>query len=301
MELSGLHLLLTFQCTFECDHCFVYGSPWQRGTMTLRRIDEILRQGKELGTVDWIYFEGGEPFLYHAVLLAGVRRAADAGFRVGVVSNAYWATDVEDALEWLRPFRGKVADLDLSNDAYHGDEGRRPEVDNARKAAEELGIPIREIRIAPPEAEGAEAGKGQIPAGESAVMFRGRAAEKLAGQARKSPWTSFTECPHEDLRDPGRVHIDPLGNVHLCQGISIGNLFRTPLAKICAEYTPERHPIAAPVLEGGPVELVRRYVLSHGDEYADACHLCEEARQALRTHFPDTLTPDQMYGEPESA
>ena len=38
MKLSGLHLLLTYQCTFECDHCFVWGSPWQTGTLTLEQI-----------------------------------------------------------------------------------------------------------------------------------------------------------------------------------------------------------------------------------------------------------------------
>ena len=35
--LSGLHLLLTYQCTFECDHCFGWGGPFQTGTMTLGR------------------------------------------------------------------------------------------------------------------------------------------------------------------------------------------------------------------------------------------------------------------------
>ena len=71
MKLSGLHLLLTYQCNLECDHCFVWGSPWQSGTMTLHIIQEILKQGKDLGTVKWIYFEGGEPFLYYAVLVRG--------------------------------------------------------------------------------------------------------------------------------------------------------------------------------------------------------------------------------------
>ena len=51
MRLTGLHLLLTYQCTFECDHCFVWGSPWQPGTMTVDAIDEILRQAQDLGTV----------------------------------------------------------------------------------------------------------------------------------------------------------------------------------------------------------------------------------------------------------
>ena len=38
LKLNGLHLLLTYQCTFECDHCFVWGSPWQTGTMTIAMI-----------------------------------------------------------------------------------------------------------------------------------------------------------------------------------------------------------------------------------------------------------------------
>ena len=90
MKLSGLHLLLTYQCTFECDHCFVWGSPWQTGTMTLEDIRHIVREAQDLGTITSLYFEGGEPFLYYATLLAGVRLAREAGFEVGIVSNSYW-------------------------------------------------------------------------------------------------------------------------------------------------------------------------------------------------------------------
>ena len=77
MKLTGLHLLLTYECNFECDHCFVWSGPWHTGTMTLAGIEEILRQARDVGTIEWIYFEGGEPFLYHALLRRGVRRAAE--------------------------------------------------------------------------------------------------------------------------------------------------------------------------------------------------------------------------------
>jgi MoaA/NifB/PqqE/SkfB family radical SAM enzyme len=296
MTLTGLHLLLTYECNFECDHCFVWAGPGQTGTLTLAQIESILAQSKALGTIEWIYFEGGEPFLYHAILLRGARRAADLGFRVGVVSNGYWATEREDAVEWLRGLEGVVQDLSISCDAYHGGEEQQRLAANASAAAERLGIPAGVIRIAEPEALDARAAAGQLPAGESAVMYRGRAAQKLAPRAAPQPWTQFTECPHEDLREPGRVHVDPLGNVHLCQGISLGNMFRTPLAEICARYDPEGHPVAGPLLAGGPAGLVRRYGLPHAQSYADACHLCDEARRALRPRFPDILTPDQMYG-----
>jgi radical SAM family protein len=296
MTLTGLHLLLTYECNFECDHCFVWAGPRQAGTLTLAQIDSILAQARSLGTVEWIYFEGGEPFLYHAVLLRSARRAAELGFRVGIVTNGYWATDLPDAVEWLRDFSGIVQDLSISCDSFHGDEEQERRAQNARAAAERLGIPADLIRIAGPEASGARTASGQLPPGESAVMYRGRAAQKLAPRVTPQPWTRFTVCPHEDLREPGRVHVDPFGNVHLCQGISLGNMLRTPLAEICARYVPETHPISGPLLRGGPAELVRRYGISHAPGYADACHLCDEARRALRPRFPEILTPDAMYG-----
>ena len=299
MTLSGLHLLLTYQCNHECDHCFVWGSPRQNGTMTLQGIRRILRQARSVGTVKSIYFEGGEPFLYYPVLVRGVRMAARMGFRVGIVSNGYWATAVEDALAWLRPFAGLIQNLSVSSDLYHWSEKLSQQARDACAAAERLRIPVGTISIAQPGATNAGPAAGQLPPGESAVMYRGRAAEKLVAQADGQPWEQFTECPHEDLREPGRVHVDPLGYLHICQGIVVGNIFRTPLEKICRTYDPDAHPVTGPLLAGGPAELVRRHGLAHEERYADACHLCYESRRALRARFPEILAPGQMYGVPE--
>lgn len=294
--LSGLHLLLTYQCNFECAHCFVWGGPRQSGTMTVETIDHILAEAKALGTIEWIYFEGGEAFLYYPVLLGGIRKARALGFKAGIVTNAYWATAHADAIEWLQPLSGHVDDLSISSDAYHGsDKGvNNPEI--ARRAAEGLGIPTNFISVAPPEAGNVAGAAGQMPAGESAVLYRGRAAELLASRADTRHWETFTECPWEDLRHPGRVHVDPFGHLHICQGISIGNLLERPLAEIVASYVADEHPIVGPLLAGGPAEIVRRYGLPQEGAYADHCHLCYESRQALRSRFPDVLTPDQMYG-----
>jgi MoaA/NifB/PqqE/SkfB family radical SAM enzyme len=294
MRLSGLHLLLTYQCTFECDHCFVWGSPWQSGTMTLGQIRQFLGQAKETGTIEWIYFEGGEPFLYYALLLAGVREARAMGFKVGIVSNAYWANSREDAAVFLRPFRGLVEDLTISSDLYHYSELMSRQAKNAAAAAQELDLPLGTICVAQPGSE-AVSSRGQVT-DQSAVMYRGRAVQKLVARAALQPWDSFTSCPHEDLREPGRVHIDVLGNLHVCQGISLGNLFETPLKEICRDYQPGVHAICGPLLEGGPVALVQEYGLPHAEACADACHLCYQARLSLRERFPAILAPNQMYG-----
>jgi MoaA/NifB/PqqE/SkfB family radical SAM enzyme len=297
MKITGLHLIMTYQCTFECDHCFVWGSPRQSGVMTLQNIRSILAQGQELGTVESVYFEGGEPFLYYPVLVQGVREAAQMGFGVGVVSNAYWATSVEDAIEWLKPMSRLIQDLSVSSDLFHYDEAISQQSRNAAAAAELLGIPLGTISIALPQSLEHTDAIGQIPTGEEAtLMYRGRAAVNLASKAQPQAWEMLVRCPYEDLRDPGRLHVDPLGYLHICQGITIGNLFEEPLEQIVTRYDPEAHPICGSLLSGGPAEMVRRYDLAHRAVYADACHLCYESRIALRTRYPNILAPDQMYG-----
>jgi len=294
VQLSGLHILLTFRCIFECDHCFVWGSPRQTGVMTIGDIERVLDQAKDAGVTS-IYFEGGEPFLYYTELVRGVRRAAEIGFSVGIVSNAYWAVSVADAVEWLQPMAGRLQDLTVSSDLFHCEKCLGEEPQNAIAAAKWLNISTGMISIAKPE-EQAPQSHGQL-ADQSAVMFRGRAASVLAPPHMNQPWESLTSCPHEDLRNPGRVHVDPLGNLHICQGLSIGNLFQRSLRDIAESYRPEDHAICSLLLEGGPAALITEYALPHRDAYADACHMCYEARSLLRPSFPQLLTPDQMYGD----
>jgi hypothetical protein len=264
--------------------------------MTLKGIRKILEAGVELGTVEWIYFEGGEPFMYYAPMVKGVQMASDMGFKVGIVTNSYWATGYEDAIEWLRPLSGLIDDFSISSDLYHYDRINNQQAEYSQRAAEELGIPIGVISIAQPEVSDRNRVTGQLPLGESSVMYRGRAAVNLLDSASRQPWDQFPECPEEDLREPGRIHVDPLGNLHICQGISLGNIFETPLREICERYQADAHPICGPLLAGGPTALVRRYDLAHEESYADACHLCYEARSALREELPSVLMPDQMYG-----
>ena len=127
-------------------------------------------------------------------------------------------------------------------------------------------------------------------------MCHGRAAKTLAQLFKKEPAEKFTECPHEDLQSPGRVHMDPMGNLFICQGILIGNIFKQPLQQVWENYNPKRHPILGPLIIGGPAELASRYGVDTTEGFADACHLCYHTRNSLRKDFPDILAPDQMYG-----
>ncbi len=300
MTLTGLHLLLTARCNFECDHCFVFGGPRQDGVMTLAGIRELYRQATELGTIEWIFLEGGEPFLYHPILVRAAQEAVDAGFRVGLVTNNYWATSVEDATAWLQPLAGLVDDLSLSTDLFHGDELMSASAKHAVEAAARLSIPTGTIACELPAlADGDVIQSAGAPVQSGPIRFRGRAVEKLAAESplARVPWRDFPRCPDETLDAPSRVHVDHLGNLHLCQGLVMGNYFETPLPRIVAEYRPQADPVLGPLIAGGPTALVEAHDVAHEADYLDPCHLCYETRRQLRDRFPETLCPATMYGE----
>ena len=128
------------------------------------------------------------------------------------------------------------------------------------------------------------------------AMLRGRAVEKLTKDLPTRWWQDFTECPCEDLRNPKRVHLDPYGNVSLCQGLSMGNMWPTPLSELVKNFDCASHPICKPLVEGGPALLAREYGEKHDDRYVDACHFCYSLRLALLDRFPQYLAPRQVYG-----
>jgi organic radical activating enzyme len=297
MVITGLHLIQTYKCNFECDHCFVYSGPEARGVMKISDIHRILVEAKNTGNVEWIYFEGGEPFLYYQAMLWGLRKARDFGFKTGIVTNAYWATSVKDAEEWLKPIvETGISDLSVSDDGYHYSETEENLAKHAYEAAENVGLSAGKITIEDPKKYMREIEWKGKPIVEGRVQFKGRAVEKLVADLPRQPWSRFDKCLDEDFSNQSRVHVDPFGYVHVCQGITIGNMNQTPLSQLLTTFEPERHPICEPILKGGPAELARRYNIEHEEGYVDECHLCYSARLRLRKRFPKILAPDNVYG-----
>jgi hypothetical protein len=297
--LTGIHFILTYACNFECDHCFLYSSPKSQGTFTISQVAKVLDEAQKIGTVEWIFYEGGEPFLFFPLLNESIKLASVKGFKVGVVTNAYGANSEEDAELWLRPLaESGLSFINISNDTFHyGEEAVNPAT-IASSVAGGLGIETSTICIEPPKTlqpSSSVEGKGHPVVGGGA-MFRGRAVEKLTKSLPFRPWDELYECPYEDLKSPSRVHIDSYGNVQICQGISMGNMWRTPLSELVLKYRSNDHPICAPLLRGGPAELVKKLGVVPEAGYVDECHFCYLARRAIIDKFPDYLAPKQVYG-----
>ena len=298
MRLEAIHLLTTYRCTYACDHCFVWGSPEQEGTMTLAQLRTVIDQAAAADCA-MVYFEGGEPLLAYPVVLAAARHARAAGLDVGVVTNCFWAESVDDALVWLAPLAEiGVADFALSSYAYFTESlADETHLRNAVIAARELDLPMSILEVGAPAAV-ADLGVACGAPGE--IMFKGRAAQALAcGERLRRPPDTLTSCPYEDFADPGRAHVGPDGNLQLCQGISAGNVFERPLAELSATYNPQALPVVREILAGGPWELAQRSGLTPRRKlYADECHLCYEVRGRLRAadRHLEVLAPDECYG-----
>jgi hypothetical protein len=297
--LTGIHFLLSYKCDSECDHCFVYSSPRARGTFTLEQMKTVFDELAKIETIEWVYFEGGEPFLFYPLMHEGIRIAHDMGFKTGIVTNAYWATSEGDAELWLKPFHDlALSAISISDDTFHHEDQQASPAKHALNAARKLGISCGSIGIDKPTVEvgiDKEQDKGK-PVISGGVMFRGRAVEKLIEGLPRRPWEEFTKCPYEDLRNPERVHVDAYGNIHLCQGLSMGNMWAVPLSQRVRQYDTDSHPICRPLANGGPALLAKEYGLQHEADYVDACHMCYLVRRTLIDRFPQYLGPRLVYG-----
>lgn len=297
MQLKGIHFLLTYSCNFECDHCFLYCSPRSKGTFTLDQIEETLKEIKKIKSIVSVSFEGGEPFLMYPLLLEAVKLSNLQGLRTTIETNTYWATNERDAELWLRPLHeAGLTLLDVSDDDFHHGETLANSAKCALTTAKNIGLNTNSISIEKPKVVMDERTDKGEPINKGGAKLRGRAVAKLIEGLPTRPSKEFVECPFEDLRDPGRVHLDCFGNLHLCQGLTMGNSWETPLSELVKNYDPDTHPICGPLLRGGPAELARQYDIHFEDECVDACHFCTKTCEALIDQFPQYLTPPQVYG-----
>jgi hypothetical protein len=213
------------------------------------------------------------------------------------VTNCYWAQSERDAELWLQPLvEIGIDDLSVSNDAFHSEDPVQSPAQTVYEVATRMGLPADSICIeAPTGTTAAEQQRGEPVTGGD-VIFKGRAVDKLLEGLPRQRYDCFTECTKEELIQPSRIHLDPFGNVFVCQGLSIGNIWQKPLKSIMQEFVPEQHPVIGPLVAGGPARLAEMYGLPEGDEYVSDCHLCYLVRKNLLDRFPEYLCPKQVYG-----
>lgn len=296
--LKSIHILLTYTCPLKCDHCYVYASPKAHGKLTSPKVTHLLEQISVIRSIEWIIFEGGEPFLVYPLLLMSVKRAKQLDFKVGVITNGYFGRSEEAALRYLKPFVNLGLDrIYISNDQFHYKVTDNSPAKKVIDAAVKLGIPTTRMKISGSDlsVKGSILDIGHTIEETHPLMFVGRATERIRANPQTNSEQSFTCCPFKDLEDPETIFIDPFGNTQFCQGISIGNVWLNPLYDLLEQFDINTHPIYGPLFRNGPQALAEEYELAPLFGYQDACHQCYTTRLMLVDRFPQYLTPPQLY------
>ena len=294
-----LHILLTYNCTLRCKHCYVFSDQRAPGKISLSQVSHFLNDGQKLGSLEWVYFGGGEPFTQYPMLLKAVQRARKLGYRVGVETNGYFARTEEAALRLLRPLANLgIEDLRVSNDSLHY---QKPETSPALRAltsAGKLGIPTTLVHI------NLTSQDDLTPATEVNVdrverprfMYTGRAAESFSETDPGMDVIDLSSCPRGDLAAPDKVFVDAYGFVQICPGIAIGNACQDPLNEIITNYDLESHPVLSILHKSGPMGLIQGSDLHPEEKFIDTCHGCYSSRKHLIDRYPEQLGPRHVYG-----
>jgi len=134
------------------------------------------------------------------------------------------------------------------------------------------------------------------------LLYNGRAAKRLAPLVAPGRGIPTQICdqvpwwPNGHLKTLELLILDPDGYLSKGCGIAVANIRQTPVGTALATYDAARHPIYSTLLSSGPLGLAREaeaFGYELRADYADKCHLCQEAREVLLTKYPAYLAPKQ--------
>lgn len=324
IQLTGLDILLTYECTGRCAHCCYRAGPGQDCTMTRAEVENYMAAVASY-SLNWILLFGGEPFLCYDLLRAAVASAAPIA-SVLVFTNGYWATGPATARSLLAGLQEAGLDHILfSVDAFHqahvpldriavGIEAARAlgfgrvEIDNCFLDGREVDHALNRRTLENVARLAQLCDLDGVGVGQSTARMVGRAADRLPavfpgrndGTARH---TSISECSlpsylGDDIRAPTAVEIHPGGWVNLCAGVALGNVRDRPLKDILEGHDPNAQPVISTLAREGPaglLELAQSHGYSSSGDYLDGCHLCYQVRRFLRPYYPDQLAPGHVY------
>ena len=138
----GIAILLTYRCNFRCRHCAIEASKLRKESLDREYIRKAIDEISEFPTVKVVSFTGGEPTLEMSNLKWAISYASKKGLITRLVTNGWWATDFNRALDILSELKQMgLKEFNMSFGDFHlpylGDEMK---IVYAIKAAKELGL-----------------------------------------------------------------------------------------------------------------------------------------------------------------
>jgi len=140
--LSRLVFSVTYDCPVTCKYCVTksgrHNGPWLSAEFMISAMEETAAFGLLRGVV----FTGGEPLVKRKEVETAVRFAASRNLWSRIVTNAYWATTPQRAVDTLLPLKeAGLSEINFSCDDLHQENIPVHCIANAFWAARDLKIP----------------------------------------------------------------------------------------------------------------------------------------------------------------
>lgn len=321
--MSVLKIDMTYQCTAECEHCRFWCTREPQPVIDVDMAVDCIEKLKKLNDLQLVVVMGGEPGLYPNEMHALLAASHALGLMTRLETNAFWAVDDDAARKFLEPLYKMNTQVAISLDAFHAPYVPPERVTTALKISEELGGECwTAISLIDSQNKSTAEDKLTLQlikdveehlghklerSYQGRILYAGRPVERLANivkQGRGVPTETCNRVPwwmdgyQESLY---LLSLDPDGYLSKGCGIAIGNIKNQSIESFLESYDAHKHPILRTLLEKGPLGLAEEAAelgFELQDDYADRCHLCQEAREVLREKYPEYLVPRQHYRQP---
>ena len=320
--MSVLKIHMTYQCTAKCEHCRFGCDNKESEVIDQALALDCVKLLKKHNSLELVVLMGGEPGLFPELTHSLASEIHRLNLRVRIETNAFWATSIDAASEFLGPLYSSNASVMFSLDSFHEHFISPDCIEYAIRASDRLkgeyniesaymdypNIHYERDMRTDELLRDMENRIGRSPCCrvyKGVVFYNGRASAVLAGEVsggrgvpsdlcQKVPWWANGWLDTLDL-----LILDPKGYISKGCGIAIGNVNGTDLGEIIESFDARNHPIFSILTECGPIGLAKQAIdlgYTMKEDYADKCHLCQEARSVLQIRYPEYLTPSQHYG-----
>lgn len=308
-DIRRVEYLVTKRCTGWCQHCSVMTGD-RNPDHSYRDLTAVLAASAHLYAafpVSSMMVYGGEPLLYLDNVVQLFRFACESGVsRRELITNGYFSRDFRKiASSVVRLAQSGMTHAYVSVDAFHqpriplaqveeflstlllqgsGQVFLHPSWVVGRDHDNEYNQRTESIVCQLVERHGVRVSDGNniIPAGR----FRHSLCEY---------YPRFPELPPQKCRDipyanaPDRVgslRFLPNGDVHICRGVILGNIFEAELPRMLQAYEPLTDPALAAIVSDGAQGILtlaaKDHVMIDPEDYYGRCDLCAATLSALR-------------------
>lgn len=318
INLTGINWLTTYNCNAQCEHCF-FDVKGPKKYMTPELIDLVYKDFRIPKQMFWNHISGGEVFLDKDSFLEIVKRTRSYfSGSIGISTNGFWAKNEHTAKKIVQEcIDAGISGIAVSTDHFHKDFIPVEFVKYASSAIEQSGLKnhcyIMGARTGNTDSSksinectellAAEVrGEKQIPLAPTTIRSIGKGSKINTPKNKGIPQGKCTELSTclgaRDPFNPAMVWIDAHGNVMICYGIIIGNVYKTSFNEIISNYSPNSNPITAILKDVGPKGLHNLSVdfgLNPPLNYFDECDVCFQNRKLLQKLFYTVLGPSECY------